>query len=84
VEKIFAEVVIEEVYDVPTRRSGKETCSSGAVDPHVSAPGYAYGEAPRGLFHVNKSIFFKSSKCNTSCIYPMDTSIQFRRALRGP
>jgi hypothetical protein len=39
VERIFAEVVIEEVYDVPTRRPGKEICSSGAVGPRVSAPG---------------------------------------------
>jgi len=54
VERIFAEELIEEVYDVPTRRSGKETCSSGAVGPHVSAPGYAYGEAPRGLFVLIK------------------------------
>jgi len=27
-EKIFAEEVIEEVYDVPARRSGKESCST--------------------------------------------------------
>ncbi|MCI4447128.1 MAG: hypothetical protein JHC20_04360 [Pyrobaculum sp.] len=83
-ERIFAEVVIEEVYDVPTRRSEKETCSSGAVGPHVSATGYAYGEAPRGLFMLIKNVFFKFSKCNTPCIYPMDTSIPSRRALRGP
>ena len=59
-EKVFAEELIKEVYDVPTRRSGKETCSSGAVGPHVSAPGYAYGEAPRGLFMLIKMYFLNS------------------------
>ncbi|MFP3266599.1 MAG: hypothetical protein RXQ56_03940 [Thermoproteus sp.] len=38
-EKIFAEEVIEEVYDVPARRSGKESCSTSAVGPRVPAPG---------------------------------------------
>ncbi len=39
IEKIFAEDVIEEVYDVSARRSGKESWSTSAVGPRVSAPG---------------------------------------------
>jgi hypothetical protein len=49
VEKISAEDVIEEVYDVSAMRSVKETCSSIAVGLHVLALGYAYSETPRGL-----------------------------------
>jgi hypothetical protein len=57
VKRIFAEEVIEEVYDVPARRSGKEICSSSAVGLRVSAPGYAYSETPRGLFMLMKMYF---------------------------
>ncbi len=39
VEKISAGDVIEEIYDVSARRSGKESWSTSAVDPRVSAPG---------------------------------------------
>jgi len=44
VEKIFAEDVIEEVYDVSAMRSVKESWSASAVGPCVSAPGYAYSK----------------------------------------
>jgi hypothetical protein len=49
VEEILAEDVIEEIYDVSARCSGKESWLTSALGPRVSAPGYAYSKTSRGL-----------------------------------